>query len=413
MGTVVGNIGAVDDGHELAFVYAGESAADGSVEQQFRIEANGDITVMAAQLPTIGEVASYTFTVQVVDDGVPSMAATQTYTLNVRNRDLPPEQREYDLFIEENRTLEQQIDVAHPDQDHGLTFRLVDDLGGLFTLDPQTVLLTSTQPLDYEDPRGNDLRLQIAVTDEGPAGHTVTVGVRIRVQNVTRPATLPDAAFSVAEDAAPGTVVGTLGPFFEADVSGIGLAIASGNQRGPFAIRDAAGGTFELVVANPSALDFETQPQITLREQAVDANGQPVAGAASSGVTIDVTDGEERPVTGEPVVLVTDDGIRIEQYSGGAWTAVVHAWDDGPPAESHTGDFDGGGAIDLAYRADGTDDWFVRTNLADADASTTTFWGTFIGHESFVGDFDGDGRDDVAARTNTPTGTACGTSRQA
>jgi hypothetical protein len=93
-----------------------------------------------------------------------------------------------------------------------------------------------------------------------------------------------DAAFTIAEDAAAGTSVGTVA------ASGSGIleySITAGNTGNAFAIDPASG-----AISTAAALDYETTPTYTLTVEV--SNG---ATSDTATITIDVTDVYETPTT--------------------------------------------------------------------------------------------------------------------
>ncbi len=108
-------------------------------------------------------------------------------------------------------------------------------------------------------------------------------------------------AFSVAEDAATSTTVGTVSATDPDTDDTVTYAITAGNADGEFAI---GVGTGQITVA--SALDYETTPSYTLTVEAGDDND----GAATAEVTITVTDVAETPPPAPQnlTAVVNEDG---------------------------------------------------------------------------------------------------------
>ncbi len=92
-----------------------------------------------------------------------------------------------------------------------------------------------------------------------------------------------DATFTIAEDAAVGTTVGTVTA--TDDGATLAYAIAAGNGAGKFTIDDATG---EITTA--AALDFETTPSYSLTVEVSDGQY-----ADTATITIDVTNAAEGP----------------------------------------------------------------------------------------------------------------------
>jgi len=135
--------------------------------------------------------------------------------------------------------------------------------------------------------------------NDGTADSNVAT-VSITVTPVNDPPVPADDAFSVAEDAAVGTVVGTVS-FTDPDAGqSHTFAITAGNTGGAFAIGAASG---EITVAAP--LDFETLAAYSLTVEVTD-DGAPVL-SGSATVDITVTDVDDAPVAVDDAATVTED----------------------------------------------------------------------------------------------------------
>src|SRR5207248_27161 len=106
--------------------------------------------------------------------------------------------------------------------------------------------------------------------------------VTITVRPINDAPTLAVATFSVPENSAAGTAVGTAAG---ADVDGDALAyrIVAGNAGGAFAINSATGA---ITVANKDMLDYETTPVFTLTVRTTDPSGL----YAEAAVTVKLID---------------------------------------------------------------------------------------------------------------------------
>ncbi len=117
-------------------------------------------------------------------------------------------------------------------------------------------------------------------------------------------------AFSVPEDAATNTVVGTVSAT-DPNGDAVSYSITSGNDDGAFSM-DGSGGSISVAIP----LDYETTASYTLTVQAADRNGS----TATSTVEIAVTDVAETPPAPQGVSLaLSDDTFTI------SWSAVADA----------------------------------------------------------------------------------------
>lgn len=125
------------------------------------------------------------------------------------------------------------------------------------------------------------------VSDEANTSAPATVSISVaNVDNDAPPVLTPGQAFAIAENSPAGTVVGTV---TATDIDGDPITFAFNPLSATFSI-SAAG---VVTVADPAALDFETNPSFTLTVTASD-NISPAPGTGT--ITINVTDVNEDPV---------------------------------------------------------------------------------------------------------------------
>ncbi len=144
-------------------------------------------------------------------------------------------------------------------------FSLLDDAGGRFVLDGNTLRVAAGAALDFEDATSHTVRIS-ATDGNGPAREE---DFAIEVSNTSISDIALVSGGSIQENAASGTEVAS----FEAYEFG-GVASAQ------FSLLDDAGGLFVLEqnvlkVANGAAIDYETATSHTVLLQAVDGSGQP------------------------------------------------------------------------------------------------------------------------------------------
>ena len=132
-----------------------------------------------------------------------------------------------------------------------------------------------------------------------------------------------DDSFTLAEDVADGTVVGTVAAS-DADATApnnqVSFSITAGNDAGNFAI-DAASG--EITVADGAELDFETTPSFDLEVTVVDA-GVPQQ-SDTANITIDLTD------VNDNAPVVDDQGFAVDENSLGGTCGRDHRGDGRGP----------------------------------------------------------------------------------
>ena len=192
-----------------------------------------------------------------------------------------------------NGTAVGQIAVGGTQDDRGWTFAITDqDIAGALAIDAATgTLRVADSSLLDEMSAPNPIGVRIAISEPGVAGVAASGTVYVGVIDGNDPPRLDDITFDLAENAAAGTVVGTLAATDPDPGQTISYAIVGGTGSGALAI-DAATG--RITVTDPSALDFETAPILTLDATATDDGAPPLSDAAT--VTIRLGDENEAPV---------------------------------------------------------------------------------------------------------------------
>ncbi|MGH8537584.1 MAG: DUF4347 domain-containing protein, partial [Gammaproteobacteria bacterium] len=137
---------------------------------------------------------------------------------------------------------------------------------GLFSINPSTGALSFNTVPDFEAPAdaGANNLYDVTVQVSDGNGGTDMQAIAVTITDFNEPPVVNDQAFSVAENTANGTPVGTV---IASDVDAgdtRSFSITAGNTAGAFAIDTATG---QITVANAAALDFETNPSFTLTVQ--------------------------------------------------------------------------------------------------------------------------------------------------
>jgi hypothetical protein len=136
-----------------------------------------------------------------------------------------------------------------------------------------------------------------------------------------KPPKITDQAFATSENPTDGYTIG----FVEADVKPDRSlwSILSGNDGGAYAIDPLTG---ELFVADGSLIDYETEQTRTLVVEVVE-NGKK---AYSATVTIDISDLNEAPSAGDPVLATVaetvDDATILTTVSTMRWMSGLGPW---------------------------------------------------------------------------------------
>jgi len=154
--------------------------------------------------------------------------------------------------------------------------------GGAFAINATSGQITVLGALDFENL--NTYTLTVQVCDDGAPIRCATGTVTVNVTDVNDAPVVTGATFSIAENSATGTNVGTPVVATDPEVppQTLSYSITAGNIGSAFAINATSG---QITVANP--LDFETTPTYTLTVQVCDNAAPSACGQAT--VTVNVT----------------------------------------------------------------------------------------------------------------------------
>ena len=182
-----------------------------------------------------------------------------------------------------------------------VSYSLTSDAGGRVAIDGVTGVVTVAGAIDYEATTTLAFTVQALSTDGSLTTRDFVIVVADLNDNA--PMVSPSQSFSLPENSANGTSVGTV---VASDVDTVGTlqtwTITGGTGAGAFAINAATG---EITVLDGSLLNFETTPSWTLLVTVSDG----VATSAVQTVTIDLTNVNEAPqITGPTNTSVNEDG---------------------------------------------------------------------------------------------------------
>ncbi len=282
--TGVGTVAATDLDTNTTLTWAIIDTAGG----RFDIDpGTGEIVVADASLLDFEAAQVHTVTV-VADDGIQS-STPETVTINITdvNDNAPVIDTGQSFTVAEdtaNGGLVGSVTASDVDTNTTLTWTLVADAGGRFTIDPNTgdILVLDVNLLDFE---GSPTHTVGVVANDGVQNSSQqSVVISLTDVNDVAPTIDPGQEFTVSEDAAVGFV---LGKATSSDPDTVGTAqnwtIVSGNTDSIFSI-DAATGA--ISVSDTTGLDRETTASYTLTLQVEDG----VNASATETVTINVTD---------------------------------------------------------------------------------------------------------------------------
>lgn len=155
---------------------------------------------------------------------------------------------------------------------------------GKFAIGSSNGQITVADALDYETASSYTLTVEASDGRGGMATTTVAIAVTDVAENSAPSFGSSSYSFSVAEDAATSTAVGTVSATDSDEGDTVSYSVTAGNDAGKFAIGSSNG---QITVAG--TLDYETVSSYTLTVEASDGND----GTATATVAITVTDVSE------------------------------------------------------------------------------------------------------------------------
>jgi hypothetical protein len=315
-GTNIGSIVATDaDNDALSF-----TIISGNESGAFALSSTGALSVADGTKLDFETVSSYSLNVEVSDG---SLTASATITVDVTDVDenLAPEILPQTFSIAENSANGTNVgSVVATDADNdALSFTITSgNESGAFALSSTGGLSVADGfKLDFETV--SNYSLSVEVSDGSlTASSTITVNVTDVDESVNQAPQLLAQTFSIAENSANGTNVGSV-VATDADNDALSYSITSGNESGAFALSVSG----ELIVADGSKLDFETISNYSLSVEASDGSL-----TSSATITVNVTDVDES-VNQAPQILDQTFSIA-ENSANGTVVGVIIASDNEP-----------------------------------------------------------------------------------
>ena len=239
----------------------------------------------------------FVLTVQVSDGGpAPARTDTATVTINLTDvNEFAPVLNDATFSVAENSANGTSVGtVTATDADATKTFGYSITAGnasGAFAINASTGQITVADGTKLDRETTPQFVLTVEVSDGVPApARTDTATVTINLTDVNEFApVLDDATFSVAENSANGTSVGTVTATDADATKTFSYSITAGNASGAFAINASTG---QVTVADGTKLNRETTPQFVLTVEVSD--GRPDSGPDGHGHGDDQPDGRER-----------------------------------------------------------------------------------------------------------------------
>ena len=271
-GTAVGTVLASDPEND-GLSYA---ITAGNMDNTFAINAStGQITVNNTAALDYEANPTFNLTVEVTDDGTPSLTDAATVTIDLNDLNEAPTVDDQNFSVDENRangTVVGTVVASDPDDGDSLTYFITGgNTDNAFAINSSTgqITVNNSSALDFEtNPTFN---LSVEITDSGTPGLTDTATVSINLSDLNETPTIDDQALpNIDENSANGTVVGTVLASDPDTGDSLTYSINGGNTDNAFAINSSTG---QITVNNSSALDFETNPSFSLTVQVEDSGG--------------------------------------------------------------------------------------------------------------------------------------------
>ncbi|MDE0471069.1 MAG: cadherin repeat domain-containing protein, partial [Ekhidna sp.] len=221
--------------------------------------------------------------------------------------------------VAENAAMDAMVGTvaAEDAQDDELTFAITSgNLGDAFAINAGTGAITVAGTLDHETTAAYTLTVQVS---DGTA--TAEAEITIDITDVNE-APMIDAnqnrTFSVAENAANGTAVGTVSAEDEDKGDELTFSIANGNTNGNTGEAFQIDNTGALTVKTPAALDFETKQTFTLTVSVSDGEL-----SVTTDITVNLTD------VNDSVSVIAEQTFSVaENAANGTAVGTVVAMDD-------------------------------------------------------------------------------------
>jgi Ca2+-binding RTX toxin-like protein len=328
-GTVVGTVAGVDPDTGATLAYALTDNAGG----RFAINANtGQMTVANGALLDYETAASHGVTVRVTDQG--GLTFDKSFTIAVTDVSESVNHAPTDATLTggsigenaPNGTVVGTVAGVDPDAGATLTYALTDNAGGRFAINATTGQITVADGalLNYESAASHNVTVR--VTDQG--GLTFDKSFTLNVTDVNEaPTSATLTGGSVAENAANGTVVGTVAGV-DADAGATLSYTLIDNADGRFAINATTG---QITVADGALLNYESAASHNVTVRVTDQGGL----TFDKSFTLNVTDVNEAPtsaaLTGGSVAENAADGTAVGSVAGldaDAGAALTYALTD-------------------------------------------------------------------------------------
>ncbi|MEE9363632.1 MAG: BspA family leucine-rich repeat surface protein [Cellulophaga sp.] len=322
--TIIGKVVATDpEGETLTYSITANSA------NLFMISTTGNLSLVAGTSLDYETATTHDLTVQVSDG---DLSATAQITINVTDVDEVPNIAAQTFTIAEDLAANGTIGivVATDPNNDAITYSLTNETNAstTFIMDGNLIKLATGQLLDHETASSFDVTV---IVSDGTLTASASIYIIVEDVNDAPPVIVASGPFTVAEDIASNTFIGT-------------VSATDADSSYTFSLTDDAHGLFRIGTNNGDIyltagnnLDYETVTQHTVEVQVTDGVSNTTA-----TVTINVTDvNDGTPTTGTAFITTwkttTVNGtITIPTNNAFTYDYSVD-WGDGKTSANKTG----------------------------------------------------------------------------
>ena len=389
LNTVVGTISGTDPdaGDSAALVFSLTSGAGDTDNARFNVGPSNSLrTSEVFDKETQGP---FSIRLRAADGG--NLTYEEVFSVTIDNVNEAPSVNADTFALDEksaNGTAVGTATATDPDAGTTLTWAITGgNTGGAFAINSSTGAITVADTNDVDFETNHPFSLTVQATDNGTPQLSDSDTITVNLNDVNDNPVVNAAIFSLAENSANGTSVGTpTASDQDSPAQTLTWAITGGNTGGAFAIDS---GTGAITVADTNDVDFETNHPFSLTVEATD-NGTPNR-SGSNTVTVNLTNVNEKPAITAPATLNAQynvakavSGISVNDPDSGANDITMTlgvldgtlSVDDAVVNGLATGDVTGNGTDAVVLTGTQTE---INNTLADANGLKYTSDSGFAG----------------------------------